>query len=80
MIEALRRIVAIPSLFEAVTGAPFSQDSAANIGRALDLTTEQDSQEATIAAKLRAQIRANGFLERSMAPEKGMLQFYYKGL
>lgn len=82
VVEALRRISSTPSLFEAVTGAPFSQELASDIARELQHkpTSIQGKKEAKAADTLRSTIQEKGYLESSMIPNGRPVQLRYEGL
>jgi len=79
IVEAMRRITSTPKLFEAVTGAPFSTEHTSGTLAGLSRADRRDEKEVAAAEELRAAIRASGYLERSMVPDKRPIQIHYTG-
>ena len=80
VVAALQRIASTPSLFEAITKAPYDKRTAQTIGKELGTATEPDSKEAAAATKLRSRIAEQGYLERSMVPDKRTVELCYSGI
>lgn len=78
IMEALNRIATTPTLFEAVTQAPYNTAFAAGIAPQPPARERvRDEQEAAAAATLQARVAQRGYLEQGMIPEDRMVRLEY---
>ncbi len=78
IIQALRRISETPSLFEAITNAPYTQELATGIIPELPTNVERNEREIIEVVDLQRKVAEAGYLDYTMIPDNRVTQLQYE--